>query len=163
MNWELTITILSLLLGSSLLTAVYNALTGHRAKRRSLYSKGLYLISEREELYYMILRRKKGVSDKLVELMHKNQMQLKEHEALLLVDSYWLGRSYAKLVGNFRHMSEQKFRDAWESPLKHQSDSVPEDRRINSSPLVERYAKDCRRRLNPVRSFYNTCTRWCRG
>jgi hypothetical protein len=163
MNWELAVTISSVVLGSSLIAAIFGAYTNSRIKRRELYSKGLYLICEREELYYMILRRGVGAKKDgaLVEPMHKNQMKIQEHTSLLKVGSYWLGRSYAKLVSDFRQLSEQKFRDAWKSPLKQMYDSVPAERRLDSSKMLDRYSKDCRIRLNPLMSTINSLLiRW---
>lgn len=153
--------LLGVILGSSLTSITVSSLSKRRSERRNLYAKGINYISQREELYYRILRR--GTSEKkandLIELMHSNQSQIYEHAAILSVDSYWLGESYNELVRKFRGRTEKKFRDAWSRPLVHRYDSVPQDRRIDCSDLLQDYALDCRRRLNPVRSVWNTLTR----
>ncbi len=151
------------LVGSSLAGVIYSYYTKRRDERRSLYSKGLTLISDREELYYMILRRPKDDKDRkleLVALMHQNQTEMSNHQAILEVDSYWMGVSYRYAVKNFRTHTEQMFRDAWAEPLRYSSDPVPKGRRIDTLDISQKHAKDCRRRLNPIRSSWNTITRW---
>lgn len=158
MNWDVVLAVVSLFLGSSLMAAIFGAYTNSRTRRNELYSRGLYLISEREELYYMILRR--GTDKKndagLIQQMHRNQMMIQEHTSLLKVDSYWLGRSYEKLVRDFRKLSEQKFRDAWNDPLEERIDSVPVARRLDASKLLDTYSKECRTRLNPLKSTFSS-------
>lgn len=153
------------LIGSSLSGIIYSYYTKRRDERRSLYSKGLKLLSYREELYYMILRRDtkdKSRKYELISLMHKNQADIFSHQAVLEVDSYWLGESYRNAVKDFRTKTEQLLRDAWTNPLKDPSGSVPKDRRIDTIDISQKHAKDCRRRLNPLRSTFNTLTRWIR-
>ncbi len=151
--------IIRILLGSAILSSVYNHFAEKRKKRVELYSRGIFLISERAELYYRVLRRgcHKGSSNcidkELIEEFHKNQSQIIEHKALLMVDCGWLGDSYSECFRCFSRNTADKFRQAWRSPLKMEWDEVPEDRRINVEGLLKVYAKDCRRKLNPTTSM----------
>lgn len=157
------LSIVTALISSSLASVAYSYYTKRRDERRNLYSKGLMLLSSREEIYYMILRRPRNDTKhdrELVDLMHQNQTEISNHQAVLEVDSYWMGGSYRKAVKSFRILTEQLFRDAWTNPLKHSTDSVPKDRRIDTSVISRKHAVDCRRRLNPVRSAWNTLIRW---
>lgn len=160
------LSLVTALIGSSLAGVIYNYYTRRRDERRNLYSKGLVLLSRREELYYMILRcskNDKSRKSELVGLMHQNQTEISNHQAILEVDSYWMGASYREAVKSFRTRTQQFFRDAWVEPLKRPTASVPESRRVDTSDISLKHAKDCRRRLNPIRSVWNTATRWLRS
>ena len=54
--------LLGVILGSSLTSITVSSLSKRRSERRNLYAKGINYISQREELYYRILRR--GTSEK---------------------------------------------------------------------------------------------------
>lgn len=164
MTIDQMVALIGILFGSSLLVSIINAFNKAQNRRRELYSRGVFLLSEREELYYRILRRGKKDSDDLVANMHSNQMNIQEHLALIQVDSYWLGREYKKRIVKFRKENEEKFRDAWQNPLKNRFDSVPVERRIDSSEMLKSYASYCRIRLNPLLSPINTLfIRWWYG
>lgn len=153
------IPILSIALGSSVLTTVFNHLaTTHKDKqneKRELIAEAQQTVLQRVELCYRIRRRDENDPDdikKIRDLIHDNQEKSQYYEKLLLIESKWYGNRFSLYLKAIKTITARPMSEAWNKkgvPSAIMEDDIKLDyEKINE--LSSQFSLDSRRFMCPL-------------
>lgn len=150
-------TIISIILGSSLITAVVNHFTtsyrDRRKERKELVARANASVLRRVELCYRIRRRASDEETEIKNLAHEIQEENEYYKSLLLVESRWYGERYSLYLVAVKKLTSEPMRRAWKvagEPSIDMEDGI----KLNHQKLEElsrQFSQDSRRFVCPLK------------
>ena len=152
-------TVISLVLGSSLITSIINHfIVGYRDRRKEqkeLVARASASVLKRVELCYRIRRRADGEDAEIKNLVHDVQEENEYYRCLLRVESGWYGDRYSLYLESVKELTGASMNKAWKRQGNPSAD-MEDDIRLNHKKLdrlAKRFSLDSRRFLCSVRRF----------
>lgn len=145
------LTILTVIVGSSLLAALASNWQVSRLKRKAMIADAIQSALKRVEMYYRVRRRNPDKSDdiQLRDRFHQIQEDNDHHTALLEMESPWAGYAYRKFLDALKRTLAPHMKKAWENPGSGPNVQLQAEDRPNVDRYVRLFTRDGRRLMNP--------------
>lgn len=152
-GWNTATTVITVLAGSSLLTAFAGNWQGTRQHRKEIVAGAIRSALRRKEMYYRVRRRRSTGEDNVTlrDLFHDVQEENDQYISLLDIESVWLGDSYRRFITKLKTELQPFMASAWST--KKAGGAVIQLRNENQPELdhlVKLFVKDGRRLFNPI-------------
>lgn len=145
------LTILTVIVGSSLLAALASNWQVSRLKRKAMIADAVQSALKRVEMYYRVRRRSPDGSDdiQLRDRFHQIQEENNHHSALLEMESPWAGHAYRKFLGALKRTLAPYMEKAWVNPGGGPNIQLKSEDHPDVAKYVQLFTRDGRRLMNP--------------
>lgn len=153
------LTILTVVVGSSLLATLASNWQESRLKRKAMVADAIQSALKRVEMYYRVRRRSPDGSDdiKLRDRFHDIQEENDHHIALLEMESPWAGYVYRSFLSALKRVLAPYMEKAWGQEGGGPTVQLKDEERPSVDKYVRLYAYDGRRLLNPFMHAQMRC------
>lgn len=116
-------------------------------KRKELFASAYKSALAWHEMLYKVRRRAAGVIEerRLVNEFHEIQGELDYYQGIISAESWFLGKSYKKLVSSIKSQTQTLIQEAWKSPVRRPKDyAAKNEKNPNISTVSDSFLTDTR-------------------
>lgn len=163
-NATIILSVMSSILGSSVITAIINYFSAKSRDRRvelnELVAKANASVLKRVELCYRVRRRAEGEDAVIKNLAHENQEENEYYKSMLLVQSKWYGERYSHYLNAIKKLTGESISKAWRvkgEPSIEMEDGIKLDHQ-KIEKLSRQFSQDSRRFVHFIPRQYMRVT-----